>query len=373
MKLLFQLLLRDENDYVSHRLLDFVGVVNVYLSLNTFILIKMKHIFLLAFLVFLFSCQPKSHEYIKLEGMIFGTFYHVVYQPIDGKVDYSEGIKASLNKVDWSLSTYKDTSTLSKFNYNTEGVQVDSLMKLVYLAGEKVYVNTSGAFDMTVAPIVNAWGFGFKKQDSITSGLIDSLLLNVGMDMVSLQGDFLHKSKPGIMLDASAIAKGFGVDVVADYLGAQGIKNYMVEVGGEIRVKGINNTGTNWRVGIDKPIDDPSASSRELQDIISLTNEGLATSGNYRNFYIKNGKKYAHTIDPKTGYPVQHSLLSASIVSPLCMNADAYATACMVVGVEKSMEIIEALPNTEGYFIYVDENGNNQVKYTSGFGKLIVK
>jgi len=333
----------------------------------------MKHIFLFFFVIILFSCQPSKHEYIKLEGMIFGTFYHIIYQPIDKKVDYSEGIKASLNKVDWSLSTYKDTSTLSKFNYSVQGIQIDSLMRIVYLAGRKVYINTSGAFDMTVAPIVNAWGFGFKKQDSITPELIDSLLLNVGMDMVSLQANFLHKLKPKIMLDASAIAKGFGVDIVAHYLDMQGVKNYMVEVGGEIRVKGVNNTGINWRVGIDKPIDDPSASTRELQDVISLTNVGLATSGNYRNFYIKNGKKYAHTIDPKTGYPVQHSLLSASIVSPLCMNADAYATACMVMGLNRSMEIIEALPNTEGYFIYVDDRGDNQVKFTSGFGKLIVK
>ncbi|TLX76122.1 FAD:protein FMN transferase [Labilibacter sediminis] len=333
----------------------------------------MKHLCLLLLVALFISCQPKTKEYVKIEGMIFGTFYHIVYQPVGDERDLSEGISQSLNNVDWSLSTYKDTSTISRFSQSTEGIEIDSLMKTVYLAGKEVYENTYGAFDMTVGALVNAWGFGFKKQDMVTTALVDSLLMNVGMDMLSLKDGFLHKSKPNIVLDASAIAKGFGVDVVADYLVAQGIKNYMVEIGGEIRVKGKNSAGTHWRVGIDKPIDDMAAKSRELQGVISLTNVGLATSGNYRNFYIRDGKKYAHTIDPKTGYPVQHSLLSASIVAPLCMNADAYATACMVMGLEKSMELIESLPNTEGYFIYVDENGNNQVSYTSGFGDLIVE
>ncbi|MCW3787539.1 FAD:protein FMN transferase [Plebeiibacterium sediminum] len=324
-------------------------------------------------LVLLISCTPKTHDYLKMEGMIFGTFYHIIYQPVKENDLINKGVANELSKVDWALSTFKDTSTISRFNVSEKGSYVDSMLKYVYQSGVEINRNTEGAFDMTVAPLVNAWGFGFKKKDSITSLLIDSLLMNVGMEKIQLKENFLSKSKPGIMFDASAIAKGYGVDVVADYLGSQGIDNYMVEIGGEIRVHGVNNKGIAWRVGIDKPIDDRAAVNREIQDVLSLTNVGLATSGNYRNFYIKDGQKYAHTIDPKTGYPVQHSLLSASIIAPECMVADGYATACMVMGVEKSMEVISALPGIEGYFIYVDDEGNNQVKYTEGFKDYVVK
>ncbi len=324
-------------------------------------------------LVLLISCKPQNQDYIKMQGMIFGTFYHIIYQPVIEDDSISFGVTKELDKVDWALSTFKDTSTISKFNYSEKGFTVDSLVKYVYLSAVEVNKNTGGAFDMTVGPLVNAWGFGFKKKDSITNALIDTLLLNVGMDKLHLNGNFLSKEKPAIMIDASAIAKGYGVDVVADYLASQGIKNYMVEIGGEIRVNGVNNKGIAWRVGIDKPIDDKAAANREIQDVLSLSDVGLATSGNYRNFYIKEGKKYAHTIDPKTGYPVQHSLLSASIIAPQCMVADAYATACMVMGLNKSMQVINSLAGVEGYFIYVDEQGNNQVEYTDGFKSLIVE
>lgn len=333
----------------------------------------MKHVFIFSLLAILLSCKPASHDYTKIQGSVFGTFYHVVYQSVQDNDSIDEGILKELNKVDWALSTYKDTSGISKFNVSEVGVKVDSMMKYVFDSGLKVFHQTNGAFDMTVAPLVNAWGFGFKKKDSVTSELIDSLLDYIGMDKVHLQGDFLRKVKPGIMLDASAIAKGYGVDVVADYLSSQGIANYMVEIGGEIRVAGVNDKGLLWHIGIDKPIDDQAAISRELQDIISLSNMGMATSGNYRNFYVKDGKKYAHTIDPKTGYPVQHSLLSATIVAPECMVADAYATACMVMGLNKSMEVIENLSGAEAYFIYIDDNGDTKVKFTPGFGKLIVQ
>ncbi|MCW3804998.1 FAD:protein FMN transferase [Plebeiibacterium marinum] len=334
----------------------------------------MKHFLLIITVCILSSCQPKTYDYLKMQGKIFGTFYNIIYQPVKENDSIDMGITKELDKVDWALSTFKDTSTISKFNFSNKGITIDPMMKYVYESGISIYKNTDGAFDMTVGPLVNAWGFGFKKKDNVTSGMIDSLLLNIGMDKVKLDtNNYLSKQQPEIMLDASAIAKGYGVDVVADYLASQGITNYMVEIGGEIRVAGINNKGIAWRVGIDKPIDDKAAISRELQDILSLTNVGLATSGNYRNFYVKNGKKYAHTIDPKTGYPVQHSLLSASIIAKECMVADGYATACMVMGLEKSMQVIESLPNIEGYFIYQDENGENQVKYTKGFEKLILQ
>lgn len=333
----------------------------------------MKQILLILIVFITFSCQSTAPDYLKMQGRIFGTYYSVIYQPIQSNDSISNGVVQALDKVDWALSTFKDTSSISNFNFSEVGAPVDAMLKKVFLAGEQVFGNTDGAFDMTVGPLVNAWGFGFKKKDNVTAELIDSLLYDVGMEKVRLQGDFLGKEQSGIMLDGCAIAKGFGVDVVADYLASEGIVNYMVEIGGEIRVAGINNKGIDWRLGIDKPIDDKAALNRELQDVLSLTNVGLATSGNYRNFYIKDGKKYAHTIDPKTGYPVQHSLLSASIVASECMVADAYATACMVMGVEKSMQVISSLPNIEGYFIYVDSNGQNQVMSTVGFEKYIVE
>ncbi|SMO84206.1 thiamine biosynthesis lipoprotein [Saccharicrinis carchari] len=331
----------------------------------------MKNILIPLIALLFFSCVQTSHDYVKMEGQIFGTYYHVIYQPIQQTDSLDKGLLKVLNKVDWSLSTYKDTSTISKFNFSELGARTDAMLEKVFLKGQEIYDNSDGAFDMTVAPLVNAWGFGFKKKDSITTELIDSLLLFVGMDKLRLKDAFLEKDRPGIMLDASAIAKGFGVDEAANYLLAQGIKNYMVEIGGEIRAAGLNSKGIPWRVGIDQPTDDKTLLSRELQAILSLSDAALATSGNYRNFYIRKGKKYAHTIDPTTGYPVQHSLLSATIIAPDCMSADAYATACMVMGVKKSYQLIKNLPNVEGYFIYVDHNGNNQVKYTPGFESLI--
>lgn len=332
---------------------------------------KIKLLFI-PILLILFSCQEQSKEYVKIEGTIFGTYYHIIYQPNNSK-DLVQPISEALTAVDWSLSTYKDTSTISSFNSSIAGAEIDSLMKVVYLAGVDVYKNSNGAFDMTVGALVNEWGFGFKKRDNITDNKIQELLSHVGMNQVSIKGNYLSKTDSLIRLDGAAIAKGFGVDVVADVLKAHGITNYMVEIGGEIYVGGVNTKGIKWRVGIDKPIDDKLASNRPLQDIISISEVGLATSGNYRNFYIQDGKKYAHTISPFTGYPVQHSLLSASIIAPNCMVADAYATACMVMGLEESMQMIEDLPSIEAYFIYADADGNNQVKYTSGFEEYLVK
>ncbi|WP_075591116.1 FAD:protein FMN transferase [Labilibacter marinus] len=333
----------------------------------------MKYLIVITISILFLSCQLQEHAYQKMQGGIFGTYYNIIYQPLQENDTLDKGVVEQLNKVDWSLSTYKDTSTISKFNYSETGAPVDEMLKKVFLSGQKVFKNTDGAFDMTVGPLVNAWGFGFKKEDEVTPERIDSLMLNVGMNMVQLNGEQLNKDKPGIIIDASAIAKGFGVDVVADYLASEGIENFMVEIGGEIRAHGVNHKGISWRVGIDKPIDDKAALKRELQDVLSLSDVGLATSGNYRNFYVKDGKKYAHTIDPKTGYPVQHSILSASIIASDCMTADAYATACMVMGLEKSMNVIQSLPKIEGYFIYVDKKGENKVKYTEGFEQFIVK
>ncbi len=314
------------------------------------------------------SCQPKK-EYIRTEGLIFGTIYHMTYESAE---DLSDTIRTTLNAFDWSMSTYKETSTISKINRNTSN-ETDAYFRQVFKRAKEITAATGGAFDMTVAPLVNAWGFGFSKKDSVTQAIIDSIMPYVGMDMVRLENDLIVKNKPEIMLDGSAIAKGFAVDVVADLLETFNVENYMVEIGGEMRVKGVNQKKTNWRVGIDKPIDDPVVQNRELQEIIGISNTALASSGNYRNFYIKGGKKYAHTISPFTGYPVEHQLLGVSVLAPDCMTADAYATAFMVLGYEKSMAIAQANNDLEAYFILDGDAETFEIRFTEGFKQTIIE
>lgn len=313
---------------------------------------------LFAIAIVLFSSCGNKYQYD--EGYIFGTTYHVVYQSDNSlQADYS----AKLQQVDNSLSSFNKNSVITKVNNNVD-VECDSMFIEVFNASQRISKVTGGAFDITVAPLVNAWGFGFKKYKENTN--IDSLMTYVGFNKVRLEGNRIIKKNPGIQLITSAIAKGYGVDVVADYIESRGVKNYMVEIGGEIRAKGINEKGNVWRVGIDKPIDDASAMNRVLQDIMEISDGSLATSGNYRNFYVKDGKKYSHTIDPRTGYPVQHSVLSASVKAPNCMIADAYATSFMVLGLEKAKSIVEADSSLEAYFIY-SEQGKMKVWKSAGF------
>lgn len=318
------------------------------------------------------SCQDHSKKYFFDEGQIFGTFFHITYEHTGNK-NLHEEIMAKLTEFDLSLSTYKPQSVISRVNTNDTTVVLDHYFLTTLKRSEEISRITNGAFDMTVAPLVNAWGFGFKNKLDPKMIPVDSLLEVVGYTKVRLEGGKVVKNDPRIMFDASAIAKGYGVDVVADFLETKGVSNYMVEIGGEIRAKGKNGKGRIWRVGIDKPIDDPSTISREIQDIIQLEKGALATSGNYRQFYIKDGKKYAHTIDPRLGYPVQHSLLSASVFAPDCMSADAYATSFMVLGLEESIAIVEKDSLLEAYFIYTDSLGNYKTYVSEKLKESIIK
>jgi len=327
----------------------------------------MKNSVLILVLAVLASCQPSNKEFIRNEGFIFGTTYHLIY---DHPNDLHEEIRVAFNEFDLSLSTYNKQSIISKVNRD-EPVEVDAYFKTVFHKAVEVTKATEGAFDMTIGPLANAWGFGFSNKDSITQELVDSLLLHMGMDKIKLEGNRVVKANPAIVLNVNALAKGYGVDVIANLLEAQGITNYMVEIGGELRVKGHNQKKQNWRVGIDMPVDDPQVITRDLQEVISITNTALATSGNYRNFYYKEGKKYAHTISPYTGYPVQHQLLSASVIAPDCMTADAYATAFMVLGLEKSLEIVKQHPELEAYFISSDEEETYRITMTDKFQQFI--
>ncbi|WP_461641753.1 FAD:protein FMN transferase [Labilibaculum euxinus] len=328
--------------------------------------------FALVGILILSSCQNNSKSYYFDEGQIFGTFYHITYE-YSGDKSLHDNIMAKLAEFDLSLSTYKPQSVISRVNTNDTSVVLDHYFLTTFKRGEEISRITNGAFDMTVAPLVNAWGFGFKNKLDPEMIPVDSLLEIVGYEKVRLLNGKIVKDDPRIMFDASAIAKGYGVDVVADLLELNGVSNYMVEIGGEIRAKGENDKGRIWRVGIDKPIDDPSTMSREIQEVVQMGNGALATSGNYRQYYIKDGKKYAHTIDPRIGYPVQHSLLSASVFAPDCMSADAYATSFMVLGLEKSIGIIEKDSLLEAYFIYADSLGNYKTYVSEKLKDSLIK
>jgi thiamine biosynthesis lipoprotein len=302
-------------------------------------------------------------EYRTSQGAVFGTTYHITY---NHNADLSTDITRVLKDVDNSLSTFNANSTISLVNKNLQ-VELDSMFLYVFHLAQHVAETTSGAFDITVAPAVNAWGFGFKNAETIDNDLIDSLKQIVGYQMVKEENGAIVKNDSRIMLDCSAIAKGFGCDVVAALFDSVGIADYMVEIGGEIVVKGLNSKGSDWRIGISKPTDDSLAIETELQTVLELTNRAMATSGNYRNFYYKDGKKYAHTIDPATCRPVNHNLLSVTVLAENCAVADAYATAMMVLGLERSLDLCKKLENIDAYFIYQDNNGVIQICTTPDF------
>lgn len=325
-------------------------------------------IILLSFL--LPGCKQKA-EYIFNEGMIYGTTYHVTYESNNGK-DLQEGIESEMKKLDNSMSTFKPNSTLSKVNQNRDTI-LDDYFLTIYKKAYEVSVITGGAFDITVAPMVNVWGFGFKNKENVTQELIDSLRQIVGYKKIKLENGKIIKEHPNTMLDCSAIAKGFACDLVAKYLKEEGCQNYMVEIGGEVVAHGKNKKGNYWRIGISRPTEDNFDTRQNLKAIVELKDRALATSGNYRNFYVEGGKKYAHTINPHTGYPVQHSLLSTTVLADDCMTADAFATAFMVLGIEKSTEIAATRDDIEVYFIYSDENGKYKTYVSAGFKSIIAE
>lgn len=301
------------------------------------------------------------------QGLIFGTMYKITYQ---SKENLQDEIDETLKQVDFSLSPFNKKSVITSVNNNTN-MQVDSLFTDVFYLAQKIAEETHGAFDITVAPLVNAWGFGFDSSTNVDSATIDSLREFVGYNKVSLLHGRIIKTDPRIKLDCSSIAKGYGVDCVARLFDKKGIENYMIDIGGELVMKGKNSKMNTWRIGINKPVEDSLSQNQELQTVLELTNAGLATSGNYRNFYYKEGKKYAHTIDPRIGYPVQHSILSATVVAKDCATADAYATSFMVLGLDSAKAICERHPELDAYFIYATPEGKNEIFFTEGMSHYI--
>ena len=337
---------------------------------------KNKHLIwqipFLAFLVVgtvLIIMQQRDMPYRKVSGPIFGTEYHITYQ---SDQDLDKEIKEILEKVDQSLSPFNPQSVITKVNEN-QSVKVNEMFTEVFNISRKVSEDTGGAFDITVAPLVNLWGFGFKEGSDPDPHSIDSLLQFVGYEKVTLGSDHqVRKSDPRVILDCSAVAKGYGSDMVATVLRRHDVTNYMVEIGGEIVTKGVNEKRLPWRIGVNRPTDDPLQQSQELQTVLNVTDMAMATSGNYRNFYYKDGKKYAHTIDPKTGRPVQHSLLSATVLARNCATADAYATSFMVMGMDRARSVLEKHPELMAYFIYAGANGEMEVWYSPSLRDKIV-
>ena len=321
---------------------------------------KRSNILFLLFLIVgtIIILSENRPTYRTQQGKIFGTLYTVTYEH---NADLQPQIVAAMQRVDNSLSPFNKRSVITHVN-NNDSVCVDTLFAEVFRTAEQIYRDSYGAFDPTVAPLVNAWGFGFKQGVDVSSATIDSLLALVGFDRISLNDNRVTKADDRILLDFSAIAKGYGSDRVARVLDSCGIKNYMVEIGGEVVVKGHNKNGNPWGIGITKPVDDSLSVNQDLQTVLRLTDCAIATSGNYRNFYYKDGVKYAHTIDPRTGYPVQHSLLSATVIADNCMRADALATAFMVLGVDSAMAYCERHPEIDGYFIVATDSGRYEIR-----------
>lgn len=308
---------------------------------------------LICVLLFFTACNNKKNL-IKIEGNAQGTTYHITYIT-EGDINYQTAIDSLLKNIDYSMSTWLPNSLISRINNNDKTVLADQYFIDVFNKSLEVSQKTDGLFDVTVGPIVNSWGFGFSKKETINNNSIDSLLHFVGYKMVRLEGHKIIKEKPQIQLDFNAIAQGYSVDVLANYLESKGINNYLVELGGELKAKGKKDADENWKVGIDKP-NEKELPERKLQAIINLNNKALATSGNYRKFYVEGGQKFAHIINPKTGYPAKQNLLSTTVIADDCITADAYATAFMVMGLEQSKAFLEKNKELklEVYFIYDD-------------------
>ena len=302
-----------------------------------------------AVMLLLLPNTPKT-QYYHNQGKIFGTYYNIRYEATE---DCHDSVMAALKAVDQSLSMFNSNSVISKINRN-DSVVLDSLFITMFNEAQAISQLSNGAFDITVAPLVNAWGFGTKSQEPRTKNQdihLDSIKALVGYHKVHLDNHCLLKDDRRITLDASAIAKGYACDVVANTLRRQGCENLLVDIGGEVVLEGVNNKGQPWRVGISKPKIDATGMEKELQEVIASTNLCMATSGNYLQYYIVGDERRSHTIDPRTGYPVEHSLLSATVIASSCMRADALATACMVLGEKEALNMIECTPDAACYLI----------------------
>lgn len=299
------------------------------------------------------------------EGETQGTTYHITYYD-----EQNRNLQLEINKIladfDNSVSTYNPNSIISRINSNEKDVIVDKYFKICFEKAKKIWKNTSGSFDPTVFPLTNAMGFGPGKKRNLDSKEVDSILHFVGFNLITLKKNKIIKKDSRVQLDFNAFAQGYSVDIISEFIYNKGIKSFIVEIGGEVYAKGKQPNGTNWTIGIEKPIDNKK-SRNPLETIIKIEDLAIATSGNYRRFDIENGIKYAHHIDPKTGYSTKNNLLSASIISKNCITSDANTTGILVMGLEKAKEFLNKHRELEALLIYSDDNGNYQFYETPNF------
>jgi FAD:protein FMN transferase len=316
--------------------------------------------------------SKKEAKYIHNEGEAQGTTYSITYLQPQG-IDLQAKIEKRLHEFDLSLSTYNPNSIISRINRNDTTVRTDLLFETMFNAAQEASERTNGALDITVGPLVKAWGFAFGNKNHSKLPNVSDFLPYVGYKKVRIKGHKLIKDDSRILIDANSIAQGYSSDVIAELLKDNGCKNYMIEIGGEVVCKGMNPKGKKWRIGIDKAIDDSTSATNEIQTILSLTDCAVTTAGGYRKFYVKDGKKYSHVINPHTGYPVDNNLLSVTVIAPTGIMADAYDTPFMVLGVDSCLKVCKSIPGLECYLIYIDKNGKNQVIYTEGFKKYLTQ
>lgn len=313
-------------------------------------------------------CNGQDSSCIKIEGFTQGTTYHISYYDKKSR-NFKNEIEKILIDFDYSVSTYNSNSIISKINTNQSTI-VDKYFVKCFKTAKKIWKKTNGAFDPTVYPLVNYWGFGKNKREKIDSKKIDSILQFVGFDLIQLKGKKIIKKDPRVKLDFNAFAQGYSVDVISNFLRKKGCKSFIVEIGGEVYAKNKKKNGDFWKIGIEEPIDN-SISSNPLKAIIKLKNMAVATSGNYRKFFEENGVKYAHHIDPKTGYPTKNNLLSATILSKNGITSDATATGILVMGLEKAKLFLSDNPKIKAYLIYSDEAGYFKTFKSIQINKLI--
>ena len=321
---------------------------------------------LFGIIALLTSCnrQPKK---IMLQGEAQGSYYAITYYD-EQERNFQHEIDSIFHAVDVSVNLWVDTSVISKVNRN-EDVTLDSIFVDNFRIAQEAAVLSGGYFDPTISPIVAAWGFSYKHGDSITPQLIDSLKQLVDYRKVRIENGMVVKENPAMTLDFNAIAQGYTSDLIASFLGSRGIKNYLVDTGGEIMARGNKPNGQPWIVGIEKPADNWD-SEQVVHTRIALRDKGLVTSGSTRKYVERNGKRYSHCIDPNTGYPVEHQVLSVTVMANSSVWADALASICMVMGMEKSLPLIESMDDVEAYYIYVNEKNELETFATEGFSVI---
>ena len=317
-------------------------------------------------LAVLASCG-KQPEKVVLQGLAQGSYYAVTYYDEQNR-NFQCEIDSIFHAVDMSVNLWVDSSIISKVNRNEE-VALDSIFIDNFNIAQEAARLSDGYFDPTISPIVAAWGFSYKSGDSLTPQLIDSLRQLVDYRNIRIENGKVVKENPAMTLDFNAIAQGYTSDLIARFLESRGVKNFLVDTGGEIMARGEKPDGKPWIVGIEKPAENMD-SERIVQTRIALCDKGLVTSGSTRKYVERNGKRYSHCINPKTGYPVEHQLLSVTVMAENSVWADALASICMVMGKERSLPLIQGMDGVEAYYIFVNDESELEIFATEGFRVL---